>query len=39
MKVQSFEDLIAWQKARDLTKQIYESVAQPYKTNNFVIPA
>ncbi|MFA5286208.1 MAG: four helix bundle protein [Smithellaceae bacterium] len=23
MKVQSFEGLIAWQKARDLTKQIY----------------
>ncbi len=23
MKVQSFEDLVAWQKARELTKQIY----------------
>jgi hypothetical protein len=23
-KVESFEDLVAWQKARELTKQIYQ---------------
>jgi hypothetical protein len=27
-KVERFEDLIAWQKARDLTKRIYEVTRQ-----------
>src|SRR3989304_3259376 len=28
MKVEKFEDLVAWQKARELTKQIYEITKQ-----------
>lgn len=29
MKVQKFEDLIAWQKARELTKRIYQLTREP----------
>ena len=28
MKVEKFEDLVAWQKARELKKQIYEITKQ-----------
>jgi four helix bundle protein len=35
MKIEKFEDLIAWQKARELTKAIYEATRQGAFTKDY----
>jgi len=34
-KIEKFEDLVAWQKARELTKQIYRLTSKKPFSNDF----